>query len=43
MIKIRRGNKDDKKDYLKSQLEAFPNEDKGRHSKYFNQKIDICY
>lgn len=39
MVKLRRGRKEDKKNYLKFQLDAFPNEDGKRHNNYFDQKI----
>lgn len=40
MMKIRRGNKKDARNYLRTQLEAFPMEDVERHKKYFKQKIE---
>jgi GNAT superfamily N-acetyltransferase len=40
MVKIRRGNKKDARNYLRIQLEAFPMEDAERHKKYFKQKIE---
>jgi ribosomal protein S18 acetylase RimI-like enzyme len=40
MEKIRRGTKFDIDNYLKFQLEAFPDESIERHRKYFLQKID---
>lgn len=40
MVKIRRGDKKDIRNYLRIQLEAFPMEDAERHKKYFKQKIE---
>jgi ribosomal protein S18 acetylase RimI-like enzyme len=40
MIKIRKGRKQDIKNYLRFQLEAFPTESRERHKKYFKQKIE---
>ena len=39
-MKIRKGKKQDLKEYLKHQLEAFPTESRARHKKYFAQKIE---
>ncbi|MBW2996857.1 GNAT family N-acetyltransferase [Candidatus Woesearchaeota archaeon] len=39
-MKIRKGKKQDFRDYLKHQLEAFPNERRERHKRYFAQKIE---
>ena len=39
MMDIRLGKKSDKREFLKTQKEAFPNLDFKRQSKYFDEKV----